>query len=111
MGQFSFNSNAVQKIISIKISGSMSVSDGMNFISQYRKIVYAITPSQYTLEFDCKDLQVSTKDSVEKLEECFKLYKQDNFKKVVFKAGDNAILKMQLNRIGKTAGLSNYEFK
>lgn len=111
MGQFSFNNNVGQKIFNIKINGAMSVTDGMNFISQYKKNTGAITPSDYTLEFECEHLQVSTKDSAEKLEECFKMYKQSNFKKIVFKVGSNSILKMQLNRIGKTIGLSNYEFK
>lgn len=109
MGQFSFNNGTSTKTLKIKVEGLMSVTDANNFIAQYKKNLSIINPSHYTLEFDCTDLAVSTKESVEKLENCFKLYKQSNFSKVIFKTGGNSILKIQLNRIAKNTGLASYQ--
>jgi len=41
------------------------------------------------------------------LKGCIELYKQLKFKSVVFKAGTNAILKMQIQRLSSSVGLEN----
>jgi hypothetical protein len=43
------------------------------------------------------------------LSACFEMYKKDEFRKIVFNCGTNATLKLQINRVGKTVGLLNYE--
>lgn len=110
MGKFSFLNNTSDKIIEIKVEGMMSLSDANNFIEHYKNNISKIQPTQYILEFDCKELGVSTKDSAVKLNECFQLYKQDKFKKVVFNVGNNQLLKMQLTKMASSVNLSNYEF-
>lgn len=111
MGQFSFHNNASLKTLEVTVEGVMSVPEAVSFISQYKKNIAAVQADQYELSFDCTKLGVSSKESTEKLDECFKMYKQANFKKIVFKVGNSPILKMQLSRLAKTVDLKNYEFK
>lgn len=111
MGNFTFNNNSIKKTLEITVEGMMSISDATNFISSYKRQASAIPTNQYTLNFDCTKLGVSTKEATEKLNECFKLYKDSNFKKVTFVVGNNPILKMQLHRMATSVGLNNCDIK
>ena len=109
MGKFNIRVNVMTKVVESSVEGVMSVEDAANFILQYQKAVCKIPTFEYTLFFDCRKLEISPPESQKKLEECFKLYEQANFKEVVFKAGDNSVLKMQLSRIAKNSKLNHYK--
>lgn len=108
MGKFSIYNNIATKTLECKVEGVITVQEAVSFIDQFRYSITTISPSQYILSFDCTQLSVSTKDSQEKLEECFKLYKEANFKQIVCQVGKNSILKMQLTRMANTVHLDNF---
>lgn len=109
MGNFNIHVNVMTKVVESSVEGIMSVEDAANFILQYQKAVCRIPTSEYTLFFDCRKLEISPPESQKKLEECFELYKQSDFKKIVFKAGDNSVLKTQLSRIAEDSKLNRYK--
>lgn len=109
MGNFNIHVNAMTKVVESSVEGVMSVQDAANFILQYQKAVCRIPTSEYTLFFDCRKLEISPPESQKKLEECFELYENAGFKEIVFKAGSNSVLKMQLSRIAKSSKLNRYK--
>lgn len=109
MGKFNIKVNERLKTVESSVEGVISVSEAQNFIKEYNKIISGILANEYILKFDCTKLSVSPKESQEKLTECFKLYKDSNFKKVIFNVGSNSILKMQLKRLAQTIDFKNYE--
>ncbi|MNV61571.1 hypothetical protein D3C71_1540830 [compost metagenome] len=60
---------------------------------------------------DCTGLNVSSPDVLPMLEQCFILYKDSGFKKVIFTIKSNPILKMQLARVARSTKLENYEIR
>ncbi|AGK55327.1 hypothetical protein [Bacillus sp. 1NLA3E] len=109
MGSFNFNVNSEEKIFDVKVEGSFSEGDAVSFINQYNKHTASFNPTEYIIDLDCTDLKVSDNDVLPMLEQCYKMYKESGFSKVIFKIKQNTILKMQLGRIARSTGLSNYE--
>lgn len=109
MGTYNMNVNQSKKVYEGKIEGTFSSEDGLNFISSYNKDLSTFNPKEYTISFDCTELNVSTPDVTAILEQCYIMYKKSGFKKVTFKIKNNPILKMQLNRLAKKTGLENSE--
>ncbi|MNP80855.1 hypothetical protein D3C76_1790610 [compost metagenome] len=66
-------------------------------------------PAKYDIVLDCTGLNVSTSDVLPMLEQCYLLYQQSGFKKVVFTITKSPILKMQLSRVARSTNLENYE--
>jgi hypothetical protein len=97
------------KILFAKVQGAFKPDDATEFVMAYTKNVAEINPKEYELHFDSTQLKVSTQEMVPMLSACFEMYKKDEFRKIVFNCGTNATLKLQINRVGKTVGLLNYE--
>ncbi|KAF4325451.1 hypothetical protein G195_000919 [Phytophthora kernoviae 00238/432] len=68
-----------------------------------------INTKEYELNIDCKKLNVTAPEIVPLLEGCLQMFKKDEYKKVVLTLENNAILKMQLSRLGRSVGLDNLE--
>lgn len=109
MGAFNFKTNKAGKKFDIAVSGTFSEQDAVAFITQYNKETSAFAPKEYDIELDCTELNVSSQDVLPMLEQCYKLYIESGFKKVIFKIAKNVVLKMQLGRVARTTGLKNYE--
>ncbi|ETT85350.1 hypothetical protein BK130_16555 [Viridibacillus sp. FSL H8-0123] len=78
--------------------------------SDYNRNVASINCSNYILRLDCKDLAVVTPELVPALEDCYNLYKQSEFKKVVFEINNSVVVKKQLSRNTCKVGLNKAEF-
>ncbi|SDJ78484.1 hypothetical protein [Sediminibacillus albus] len=109
MTKYTINVVSSSKTIEMEVKGSFSSEDVKNFVTDYQKKVNSIDASSYTLDVDCTSMDLLTKDMVPSLENSFKMYNESGFNKVVFTIKKNPVLKMQLNRIAKSAGLTNSE--
>jgi hypothetical protein len=104
--------NAIRKIMSISVTGRMGQDDAKVFLEQYNASTNSINAKDYTLEIDCTEMQLLTKDMYDELAHVMGLYKSTGFKHVEFAfKSSNQILKMQLGRLAKGAGLTNISFK
>lgn len=93
----------------MEVKGSFTNEDVINFVNDYQAKVNSINAKDFTLEVDCTTMDILTKDMVPSLENSFKMYNESGFNKVVFSIVKNPVLKMQLGRIAKNAGLTNSE--
>ena len=109
MGKFNIKSDTVNKIINIELEGTFSQEDGLKSIQVYQQTINPIIPADYELQIDCRKLNVTAPEMVPLLEGCFVMFKSDGFVKVNLTLENNPILKMQLARLGRKAGLDNLE--
>lgn len=109
MGTFILLTDTVNKVIDIELDGTFSEDDGIRSIQAYQQTINPINPLEYELKIDCIKLNVTSPDVVPVLESCFVMFKRDGFIKVTLLLDNNPILKMQLARLGRKAGLENLE--
>lgn len=98
--------NAVKKVVDISVTGKMTMEDSAAFVAEYNSKTSVIKAAEFELNVDCTDMQVLTADMYEDLTAVMKLYKSTGFKQVKFQIKSNQILKMQLSRIARNAGLT-----
>lgn len=110
MGNYKFNLDSNSKNMNVLIGGFFTKEDGAGYITEYKKYVDTISPSEYDLHLDCTDLAVTKADILPMLEECIKMYDKDGFKRVITKIKkDNIILKMQIQRLINSAKTNKIE--
>lgn len=109
MGQFNLKADSVNKVINIELEGSFSEEDGLKSIIAYQQTIQPINPAEYELQIDCRKLNVTAADVVPLLEGCFMMFKKDGFVKVNLTLENNPVLKMQLSRLGRKAGIEQLE--
>ncbi|MEK4130214.1 hypothetical protein NYE67_11060 [Solibacillus sp. FSL W8-0474] len=99
--------NTGKKVVNISVNGKMTMEDANAFVADYNAKMKAITPSTFDLEVDCTQMQLLNPDMTANLTEVMKMYKTTGFKQVKFTVDNNITLKMQLNRLANSAGLTN----
>lgn len=100
--------NTIKKVVNINVEGRMTEEDSKIFVSEYNSKMRTINPADYTLEVDCSEMQILPQDMVEDLTNVMKLYKSSGFNKIIYKIKSSTTMKMQLTRIARNAGLTNY---
>lgn len=108
-GFYTIQVNSTQNAVNMEVGGSYTPEKVEQFLKDYHNKIDPIPASQYELHFDCRSLNIVTQDMVPHLQGCLELYKTSGFKKVVVEIVKNPIIKMQLNRIAKNAGLDSFE--
>ncbi|UQZ33577.1 hypothetical protein C2I18_08490 [Paenibacillus sp. PK3_47] len=111
MGSFKFATNTAGRTLDVQVEGTMSEADAGRFIEEYNQTVSRFDPTEYDIILDCTGLNVSSPDMLPMLEQCYILYKQSGFKKVIFTIAKSPVLKMQLSRIARSTKLENYEIR
>lgn len=106
MKKFDMSLDKSNKELKVKAWGMYGIEDANSFVKDFIKTTFSIKASEFILCFDAAELKVFTGEVVPVMEKCFEIYKDFGFKKVLMEAGSNAILKMQLKRVGKNAGLA-----
>ncbi|OWA37201.1 hypothetical protein B9G55_03795 [Saccharibacillus sp. O16] len=107
---YTIQSYAAAKKIDMRISGSFTPEDYQNFIRDYNKITSAIDASAYTLEVDCREMNLLRLHEIQKLKSAFVGYKETGFSKVIFIiSASQTIMKMQLASAAREAGLMDTE--
>lgn len=111
--KFEMNLDKTKKIMFAKAFGSFGPADANGFVSDYTALLKTVNAKEYELQFNCKELKVSGKDvksgtdMTNMLKGCLEMYKNEEFKSILFDCTKNIVLKMQLNRLCKEAGLLN----
>ncbi|MGE7922620.1 hypothetical protein ACQKND_05490 [Viridibacillus arvi] len=109
-GSYKMSVNNLKKELDMQIVGNFTPEQADRFIKDYNRTVASINCSDYILRLDCKDLAVVTPELVPALEDCYNLYKQSEFNKVIFEINNSVVVKMQLSRITRKVGLNKAEF-
>lgn len=99
--------NTIRKVVNVCVEGRMTLEDSKLFVSEYNTKMNTINTSEYTLEVDCVNMPVVTPEMAEELTGVMGLYNSTGFNKVIFQVKSNNILKMQLSRLARKAGLTN----
>lgn len=107
---YSIHTNQTAKKVDMKVSGTFTPQDYQNFVRDYAKMASSIDAKTFTLEVDCRGMDLLATEEVEKLKGSFTSYKETGFQKVVFIISSaQTIIKMQLSRVARQAGLDNHE--
>lgn len=95
--------------LNITLRGRFSCVDYEQYIREYiRKSNYIEDKSNYTLEFNCDELEVTATDAIDSLEHSFSLYKGAGFSNIEFITSNNrhnSILNLQFNRLARKVGM------
>lgn len=104
---FSIKKNTNDKKIDVifHVAPSGDGQDGVRFANALQNLASTIDANEYNLVIDCLKFGIFTPAYIPILEQCFKLYKACNFKNVVTIV-NQAVLSIQLKRIGKETGLN-----
>ena len=101
--------NLVGKKVEITVGDQITPAETERFQKEFVALLSSITPSQFELEIDSTHMNVLTPELATRLEGAMGLYKQAGFKKVLVKIQNSPVLKMQVARIARQAGLTNME--
>lgn len=108
-GGYTINVNQGQQTIDMAVKGTFTPEQAQNFHRDYQSRVGSITAQNFTLKVDCMDMNVITQDMLPKLQVSFEMYKASGFKNVQFLIKKSPVIKMQLMRVARNAGLVNAE--
>lgn len=106
---YSIRLNRVAKTLNIAVGDKMTLIEAQNFVKEYKQAVSGIDAKLYTLHVDCTNMKVLSPEMTESLSSVMALYKETGFGKIICKIQNDAILKMQLSRLLRNAGLTNVE--
>ncbi|SOB99408.1 hypothetical protein SAMN05880501_102200 [Ureibacillus xyleni] len=108
-GSYSIFVNQTEKTIDMSVKGTFTPQQAKDFHNDYQSKVGSINANNFTLKVDCKNMNIITQEMLPALETSFKMYKDSQFDKVEFIIEKSPVIKMQLSRIARNAGLANSE--
>lgn len=108
-GTYTMKVNVAEKTVDMTVSGTFTPEKAKQFVDDYQLKLSSVNTSEFVLEFDCRDLDVVTKEMIPDLENCLALYKSSGFKKVEVGIKKSAIISMQLKRLASNVGLTTFE--
>lgn len=108
-GTYTMKVNVAEKTVDMTVSGTFTPEKAKQFVDDYQLKLSSVNTSEFVLQFDCRDLDVVTKEMIPDLENCLALYKSSGFKKVEVGIKKSAIISMQLKRLASNVGLTQFE--
>lgn len=108
-GRYEMSLNTSKREGRMTIIGKWNDDDVQAFFKDYQATYGSINGKDYTLIFDCTNMNVVSPDMMGGLEACMKLYTETGFKKVIFEVLDNPLFKRQLERAAKKGNVPNFE--
>jgi len=109
MGSYKIDLKHEQKTMDVLVEGMFTSENALAFITDYNKNISCINTTEFALVFDGTNLKITTQEVLPLLENCFQLYKQAGFRKIVMKMGSSVIVKNQARRVIDKVGLLNCE--
>lgn len=103
-----FKVTTAPNAINAVCEGMFTQADAKAYVDTFRKEAAKVNPATCHLMLDGSKLAVSPQEMQEMLKGVFALYKSMGFNNVTMKLGNNALLKMQISRLAKESGLSNF---
>lgn len=104
---YKITKNISAKKVEVTVGEQMSIPEAQRFATEFQHTAASVDASNFELDVDCTGMKVLNQEMAEALEAAMGLYLQAGFKKVIFVVQNNTILKMQLSRIARKAGLTN----
>ena len=101
--------NLAGKKVEVTVGDQMTPAEAERFAKEFLATTTSIDASQFQLVIDGTNMKVLTPEMATKLEAAMGLYNQAGFSKVLTKLQNNPVLKMQVSRIARKAGLLNLE--
>lgn len=101
--------NQGKRLVNMTVAGQMTMEDAQKFINEYKSKIGPLNGPDYVLEVDCTEMKILTPEMSEDLLGVMKMYKETGFNKIKYTIKNNQILKMQLSRISRNAGLAQSE--
>ncbi|AHM66939.1 hypothetical protein ACT3XG_16020 [Paenibacillus polymyxa] len=100
----------VIKTVHMAVNGVFSQEEYDSFVKDYIAKTSSIQASSFTLKVDCTQMALLGPGEVEKLKGSFARYKETGFAKIIFVISlQQTIIKMQLGRVAREAGLNNVD--
>lgn len=109
MGSYNFSTSF--KEMNISFEGAFTPEDAQNFVNDFKNQVVKVNPATCYLNLDGTKLAISPAQMVDMLRSCFAMYKAAGFNHVTMNPGSNVVLRMQVSRLAKEAGLTDFELK
>ena len=106
---YKITKNVLAKKIEIMAGEKVTVEEAERFAAEFQRTAASVDAASFELHVDCTSMKVVNPTLGEKLTGAMQMYRQAGFKKVVFLIQNDPVLKMQLSRIARTAGLTNAE--
>jgi len=106
---YRIDKNLAAKKVNILVGEQMTLQETERFARDFQNTVASIDAGSFELHIDGTDMKVLTQDLADKLTQAMQLYKQAGFKKIVIVISNNPVLKMQVSRVMRQAGLTNAE--
>lgn len=110
MASFNIGVCCIKKEVNITLSGVFETDSAERFFIELNKKLSNINPSEYLLKLEASEFETVTQETFPLLVNVIQLYESFKFKKIYFNLNINEIVKMQVNRAIKIAGLTNYEY-
>lgn len=108
---YKISKSIAAKKLEIEVGDQMTLTEAQRFVKEFSMNVESITPSQFDLHINCKNMKVLTQDLAQQLEQAIEMYKQAGFKQVTFLMPSEVFLKMQISRLCRKVGLTNVEIR
>jgi hypothetical protein len=108
-GGYIIDVRTTAKTIIMKIVGSFTRDQAEQFHLDYRKQISIISTIDFVLEVDCREMKAINQELIPKLIRSYELYKESNYKKIVFLVNDDEAIHAQLNQVAQSINLPNYQ--
>jgi len=106
---YKITKNVSVKKVEVTVGDQMSLPEAERFATEFQQTAASVDANNFELHVDCAGMKVLNQEIAGALEGAMELYLQAAFKKVIFVVQNDPILKMQLSRIARRAGLTNAE--
>ncbi|MEG0450105.1 MAG: hypothetical protein RR595_09630 [Lysinibacillus sp.] len=106
---YKIEKNLAAKKVNICVGDQITLAEAEKFDKEFGSTLSSIDASSFELHIDSTNMKVLTPDLAVKLGGAMGLYKQAGFKKIVIELSQSTVLKMQVSRLVREAGLTNTE--
>lgn len=97
------------KKIFITVERTLISGNTQQYLSDFSKIMEGVNPHEYELFIDGTKYIITSLEMQDTLKMHLTHFKELGFKKITIKIGNNVVLKLQVSRIAKYAGLEDVE--
>ncbi|MDN3956359.1 hypothetical protein [Sporolactobacillus laevolacticus] len=107
MGKYSVSTSGND--ISVVCEGVFTMEDAAGYVEEFKKAAAKVNPATAHLELDGSGLRVSSQEMVGMLTNIIAMYKEMGFNDITMNLGKSAVLNMQIKRLAKEAGLTQFK--
>jgi hypothetical protein len=95
--------------ISVVCEGVFTMEDASGYVEEFKKAAAQVNPATSHLVLDGSGLRVSSQEMVGMLTNIIAMYKDMGFQDITMDLGKSAVVKMQIRRLAKEAGLNQFK--